>query len=174
VSFLLGALAAAQSVDLQERWAGALKETDRFLVAGEPERARRILSQLVREIVEASRPSDQVDARAYGEPGELLRRNSLPAVPERCAQAANSPLSPSIAKRREPDYPSGALRFAFSGILVVQIEVDASGRPLRPQVIRKQAGPLVHATLDALGEWRFERKPNSPDLPFCVVFQYRN
>jgi outer membrane biosynthesis protein TonB len=213
-SFLSGGQAAAQSVDWPERWAAVLKDTDRFLAAGEPDRARRILSALVREIVDASRPNDQADAQlavamtqlavaeaaggrtddavwnwhiaqnivrdvaagvdlgAYGEPGELLRRNSLPAAPERCAQTTSSPSSPSISKRREPEYPEGARRFAVGGILVVQIELDATGRPLRPQVVRKQAGPLVYATLAALREWRFARKPNSPDLPFCVVFQY--
>jgi len=117
-SFLSGGRAAAQSVDWPERWAAVLKDTDRFLAAGEPDRAHRILSALVREIVDASRPNDQADAQlavamtqlavaeaaggrtddavwnwhiaqnivrdvaagvdlgAYGEPGELLQRNS--------------------------------------------------------------------------------------------------
>ena len=216
LSFLFCGVIFAQSVEWPERWATVLKDTDKFLVAGEPERARRILLELVREIIDASRPSDQTDAllavamthvavadaamgrtedalwnwdiaqnivrdvgaRAdlggYGEPGELLRRNALPAAPERCAQTTNSPTSPSISKRREPDYPAGARRFAVGGILVVQIEVDTAGRPLRPQVMRKQPGPLVYATLAALREWRFEQKPNTQDLPFCVVFQFSN
>jgi hypothetical protein len=45
---------------------------------------------------------------------------------------------------------------------------------MRPQLMRKQAAPLAYATLMALHEWRFERKPTSQDLPFCVVFQYSN
>jgi Gram-negative bacterial TonB protein C-terminal len=215
-SILFAAAASSQPIEWSERWAAVLTDTDKLLVAGEPERARRILSELVREIVEASRPSDQADALlavaltqlavaeagtghtedavwiwhmaqnivrdvaarvdlgAYGEPGELLRRNALPPPPERCAQATSSPTLPSISKRREPDYPAGARRFAVGGILIVQIEIDASGRPIRPQLMRKQAGPLAYATLAALHEWRFERKPTSQDLPFCVVFQYSN
>jgi hypothetical protein len=62
LSILFGGAASSQPVEWPERWAAVLKDTDKLLVAGEPERVRRILTELVREIVEASRPSDQTDA----------------------------------------------------------------------------------------------------------------
>jgi TonB family protein len=91
---------------------------------------------------------------------------------EKCAQPPNAPSSPFIRKRREPRYPKAALRAASGGILIIQVELDPKGRPVRPQLLRRQPGALVYSALEALRGWRFEAKPNAGDLPVRVLFRF--
>ena len=57
-------------------------------------------------------------------------------------------------------------------IVLVQVEVDARGRPVRPQVLLRRPGAFVFSALEALREWRFEVKPETSDTPFCQVFAF--
>lgn len=213
VSVVAAAVNAGQRVEWSQRWTSLVKETQSLLEAGEAKRARRLLVPLLREVVEAERPSDDADARlaqvltqlalaeagdgatdealwhwhiaqnvdravassdlsGYGNLGAALSANLLPAAPEKCAQPPGASSSPTIRKRREPKYPKAAYTAASGGILIIQVEVDAQGRPVRPQLLRRQPGALVYSAMEALRDWRFKIKPNGGDVPVCVVFKF--
>ena len=202
-----------QAAEWPERWSAILKESRDRLTSGESQSARRMLSRLLKEVIEASLPSDRTDTlladvlmqlalaeagtgadddavwhweiaqnivrdvasadlSAFGKPADLLTSNILPPAPGQCAQPPGGPSSPTIKKRREPEYPRAALKSGASGILIVQVELNGAGQPIRPQLLRKQPGALVFATLMSLREWRFETKPGAGDQPFCLVFRF--
>ena len=125
----------------------------------------QIAQNIVRDVALA-------DLSPFGRPTELLTNNILPAPPNRCAQPPGSPSSPTVKKRQEPKYPRAALKAGAGGILIVQVELNAKGQPIRPQVLRKLPGAIIYSALRSLREWRFEAKPGTGDQPFCMVFKF--
>lgn len=118
----------------------------------------------------------ELDASAYGTAGQLLRANVLGPSPEKCPKRPKDALAPATLKRVEPIYPEGARQFRESGIVIVQIRLDAEGRPVEPYVLKPLAAPVTYAALDALQRWRFEKPGDDDplkDVPFCVTFHFK-
>jgi protein TonB len=117
-----------------------------------------------------------VDLSTYGNAGQFLGANLLGPSPEKCSKHPADAPPPVITKRVEPMYPEGARQFRESGIVIVQIRLDAEGRPIEPYVLKPLAAPVTYAALDALHRWRFEpSKADDPlkDVPFCVTFNFK-
>jgi hypothetical protein len=60
------------------------------------------------------------------------------------------------------------MKAGAGGIVIVQVELNAKGQPIRPQVLRKPPGAIVYSTLRSLREWRFEATPGTSDQPVCL------
>jgi hypothetical protein len=113
-----------------------------------------------------------LDLSRYGNLGAALSATVLPPVPARCVQSPGSPSAPKILERREMKPPGAVSDLRERVIVLVQVEVDARGRPVRPQVFPRRPGALVFSALEALRAWRFEVKPEASDMPFCLVFAF--
>lgn len=114
------------------------------------------------------------DLSRYGNATAVLRANKLPPAPEKCAQPANAP-APAIVKRSEPRYPQGVRQAPITGLVIVEIELDAEGRPKRPQVLRSPSAALTYSTLMTLREWRFAApaEESSRAARFCRIFSFQ-
>jgi hypothetical protein len=113
-----------------------------------------------------------VDLSRYGNLAVPLSTTVLPPVPARCAQPPGAPSSPKILERREMKPPKAVSDLRERVIVIVQAEVDARGRPVRPQVLLRRPGAFVFSALEALREWRFEVKPDAGDTPVCLTFVF--
>ena len=109
----------------------------------------------------------------YGKDAEALIANTLPPAPEKCARPANEP-APDILKRSEPKYPKRARQVPVTGLVIVEIELDPEGRPVRPQVLRSPSAALTYSTLVALRDWRFAAPELEEDRSsrFCRLFSF--
>lgn len=108
----------------------------------------------------------------YGAPGDVLRKHVLPPTPERCTRSAAAP-SPTVTKRVEPTYPKAARQRSIAGLVIVELRLDSTGRPIQPQVLKTPLPSLTYSTLLALREWRFEVPPDpSEEAPFCRLFSF--
>jgi TonB family protein len=117
-----------------------------------------------------------LDLSPYGAPGELLRANVLGTPPEKCAQRPLGTPIPNPIKRVEPLYPEGPRQLRQSGIIIVQLRIDALGRPIEPFVLKSFSTPVTYTALDALRQWRYELpKADDPlkDAPFCTTFNFK-
>jgi TonB family protein len=117
-----------------------------------------------------------LDLSTFGEAGRILSEYRLPPRPERCEHRPDGPPPPVVVKRREPRFPEGARRSGASGILIVHVQIDESGRVSEPQIMKPFPATLVFSTLEALREWRFE--PYVVDgqpapTTFCVTFNFK-
>ena len=113
------------------------------------------------------------DLSPYGTVSEVLSANVLPATPEKCARPANAP-APAVLRRSEPKYPKGARQIPVMGLVIVEVELDQSGRPIRPQVLRSPSAALTYSTLTTLREWRFALPQDEAELTsrFCRIFSF--
>lgn len=113
------------------------------------------------------------DLSPYGKLGEVLSENVLPATPEKCARPANAP-APAVLQRSEPTYPKGARQIPITGLVIVEIELDRIGRPLRPQVLHSPSAALTYSTLTTLRDWRFAPPQDEAELRsrFCRIFSF--
>ena len=57
----------------------------------------------------------------------------------------------------EPEFPRGAQAFGVTGVLIVEVVIDRTGRVTSPHVLKPLAAPtLSYAALEAVKQWRFE------------------
>ena len=112
------------------------------------------------------------DLNRYGNAGATLAANVLAAAPARCAQPPGAPFSPTIRERGEPKRPKAAVTAELAGIVILQVEVDANGRPVRPQAIGRQSGLLKYGALEALRDFRFNVRADASGVPVCMVFKF--
>jgi len=112
------------------------------------------------------------DLSRYGGSGATLLANVLAPAPTKCAQPPGAPSSPTIRERGEPKRPKAAVTAGLGGIVIVQVEVDANGRPVRPQVLLRPPGLLEYGALEALREFRFNVTTDAGDVPVCMVFKF--
>jgi len=64
---------------------------------------------------------------------------------------------PETLKRRNPKYPSGALRKGIEGSVLLEFAVDADGRVVAPRVVdAAPPGVFERAALDAVSKWSYQ------------------
>lgn len=113
------------------------------------------------------------DLTPYGKNTEVLASNSLPPTPEKCERSLNAP-APAVLQRSEPKYPKRAQKSSVTGVVIIEMELDPEGRPIRPQVLRSPSAALTYSTLVTLREWRFAAPEVESDrgVRFCRAFSF--
>jgi protein TonB len=97
------------------------------------------------------------DPMAEAGPGEALPAQSAPmdagiapgtAVDAAAAVAIHAP---------RPEYPTAALRSREEGTVMVRVDIDAGGLPMRVEVERSSRSRVLdRAAVEAVGQWRFK------------------
>ena len=113
------------------------------------------------------------DLSPYGKVSEVLSANVLPPTPERCTRPANAP-APAVLQRSQPKYPKGVRQAPIMGLVIVEVELDQTGRPRRPQVLRSPSAALTYSTLITLREWRFTPPQDEAEITsrFCRICSF--
>lgn len=129
------------------------------------------VAALERETQSVSLPTPDI-AQAQPEPEQLSKPVSTQAMPVRDASKEPAreaaPASDALAQgaqqvdptpkpaNREPTYPSKARRLGYQGSVTVKLEVLASGRVGRVEVVTSSGyGVLDRAAVKAIEEWQF-------------------
>jgi len=129
---------------------------------------------------------EALNLKPFGEAGQALLDYAAewihPAergyeLDARCAVEDCWPITPPKAiKKPNPMFTRGARHFKVKGDLVVQVVIDAEGRPRHPRVVTELPAPSLSFTaLETLREWRFEPamvggRPVS--VPFTLTIHY--
>lgn len=102
-------------------------------------------------VVERETPSlDGTPASAPSEPA------SPPPTPEDAAPAGGATVSARPLRSPRPEYPVQALRRGETGTVLLQVEVDANGRPTGVQVVQSsRSRALDRAAANAVERWEF-------------------
>ncbi|WP_305804851.1 TonB family protein [Stenotrophomonas sp. YIM B06876] len=104
----------------------------------------------------------------------------VPEAPEPSTTAATpAPVAsdlpvPLVDHSPAPAYPPAALRSGESGMVVVRVDVDASGVPAAVTLVQRSGSRLLdRAALEAVRDWRFQPAqnngqavPGSIEIPF--------
>ncbi|HJQ67472.1 MAG TPA: TonB family protein [Blastocatellia bacterium] len=92
--------------------------------------------------------ADEVEKRAY----EILRGDELRA--QNVSAVKGSVLKGSSIRRSVPQYPEAARRARMTGVMIVEVTVDETGRVIDA---RAKCGPDVFApnSIEAARKWRF-------------------
>ena len=84
----------------------------------------------------------------------------LPPAPSPAPEAGTAPLPPSagdVNRTPAPKYPAAAAAKKIGGRVVLEIDIDATGRPVNVEVVKSEpAGVFDQATVDAARQWRFK------------------
>lgn len=63
---------------------------------------------------------------------------------------------PIPVKAVPPEYPPALLREGVSGIVTVQVIIDASGKVIERSVTKSTRRDFDHPALEAVGKWKFK------------------
>lgn len=92
-----------------------------------------------------------------GTPASAPVQPDSPApTPADAAPAGGATVSARPLRSPRPEYPVQALRRGETGTVLLQVEVDANGRPTRVQVVQSsRSRALDRAAADAVERWEF-------------------
>ncbi|MDY7092094.1 MAG: energy transducer TonB [Acidobacteriota bacterium] len=116
-----------------------------------------------------------LDLNSYGPPGRVLAENPL-EEPDNLDEQDQRPkekkeinaarkaleeggeiVPPKVSKRKKVKYPRGARAFRNTGKMVVQVILDADGKPHSPFIIDQAPAPsLAYSVLETIRQWEFE------------------
>ncbi len=91
-------------------------------------------------------------------PAEPVAADPLPPPLDAAAPATSTLQPPALLPDQpSPRYPASALRRGESGTVMLQVEVDALGHPVRVQVVGASGSrALDRAAADAVSRWQFQ------------------
>lgn len=89
---------------------------------------------------------------------------ALPAPPAPPAAIAPPPPAPQpsqgvveVNRTPAPKYPAAAIAQKIGGMVVLEIDIDATGKPVNVDVVKSEpAGVFDQATVDAVRQWQFK------------------
>ncbi|WP_372014127.1 energy transducer TonB [Pseudoxanthomonas sp. 10H] len=106
-------------------------------------------------------PSDEAPRLVEAAPPAPAPAEPAPLPPslEENAPAVAAPAQPPVPlpdQSPSPRYPVGALRRGDTGTVVVQVAVDAEGRPVSVEVVERSGSrELDRAAVEAVSRWHF-------------------
>jgi TonB family protein len=100
------------------------------------------------------------DLDPFGEPGRRLRENLLRRNDEarpRWGSGAPGVTAPRKLLTPDPRWPRAAREARATGVLVIEVVIDETGRTRQPTVVQPlPTAPLTWVALEAVKDWQFE------------------
>lgn len=101
----------------------------------------------------AERETPSLDGAPASAPSEQV---PPPPAPQAAPPSGGATVSARPLRSPRPEYPVQALRRGESGTVLLQVEVDAGGRPTDVQVVQSsRSRALDRAAANAVGRWEF-------------------
>ncbi len=113
-----------------------------------------------------------------GGSGAAILQNVLTdSVQNRLTEAfamSESTQRPRPVQQQSPVYPASLRRQGISGVVKVEMVVDARGRVVNPRVIESAHPAFNQPALEAIAQWRFEAgQRGGRKVPFKIVIPIR-
>ena len=110
---------------------------------------------------------------------QLVAMENVGAM-SRASAGVDTKITPRVLINPAPRYPADALSRRLSGVVLLQVAVDAQGAAAKVRLVRSSGVPsLDQAALEAVRKWRFlpARDPSTPlrrvNIPVEFVLQSR-